>query len=373
MRRSNLRSGHCAPPLSPLLQFPGALVHLPFPCAHNSRFAAGLAGGDGGGAAYLPDGGAGQPAGEHHRRRGGRAPQAEADGQHGLPDQQVRAPSSPPETADEGAGRAGNRGRGGRRGAGRASEPPCRGGRADSGQQLLLARSYFWYPAPLPLDNAGPAVRRRLARARPAGILTRVSRPCPSPPQSCRHKTCPVASMAAPLPMHSIVAAATFLQFRRRFSRRSKAVPLRPQLQPSTAAPQPGGPPTQLVKDTAFALCVHCLRDQDTAFALCVHCLRGKDTAICFVFPLSSWPRHCHLLCVFTAFVAKTLPLPCVSTAFVAMTLPWPCGLSGGERQPEPRVINLGASRPPHFSLPAAFAVSAAGYRQTASCVHARR
>ena len=42
---------------------------------------------------------------------------------------------------------------------------------------------------------------------------------------------------------------------------------------------------------------------QDSAFALCVYCLR---------LPLP---------CVSTAFVAKTLPLPCVYTAFVANAL----------------------------------------------------
>ena len=36
-------------------------------------------------------------------------------------------------------------------------------------------------------------------------------------------------------------------------------------------------------------------------------------------------------MCVFTAFVAKTVPLPYVSTAFAAKTVPLPCGLPAAQ------------------------------------------
>ena len=38
--------------------------------------------------------------------------------------------------------------------------------------------------------------------------------------------------------------------------------------------------------------------------------------------------RNCLLPCVYTAFVAETLPSPCASTASVAKTLPLPCAFT---------------------------------------------
>ena len=49
--------------------------------------------------------------------------------------------------------------------------------------------------------------------------------------------------------------------------------------------------------------------------ALCFHCLRGQDTAFCLVFSLPYWSRHCLLLCVSTAFVAKTPPFALLPSA----------------------------------------------------------
>ena len=64
-------------------------------------------------------------------------------------------------------------------------------------------------------------------------------------------------------------------------------------------------------KDSAYALCSHCLHCQCSVFALCV--------------PLPLRLRQCLCLVCSTAFAAKTVPLSCVSTAFAAKTVPLPC------------------------------------------------
>ena len=64
--------------------------------------------------------------------------------------------------------------------------------------------------------------------------------------------------------------------------------------------------------------------------------------------------RHCF--CVFTAFVAKTQPLPCASTAVVAKTQPLPCASTAAvaKTQPLPCASTAFVASIPSFLAPSA-------------------